>query len=367
MRPVTERFDRTIRGSHTIVSVARVLSTYQEGTNPVGVDIPIIAGDVEADATADIRATVELSTYAEWGSLLSVYGNELFVARGVRYGGGRTEVVSLGYYRINRNSQAGMPNGVIRITGADRMSSIVDGRLTAPVHFAASTLVGTAVAELVHDIYPAATIVWDDATHALPLGRAVTFEDDRYEALRDIAASFGKVAFFNYRGEFEISTPPVESDPVWTVNAGAGGVLLEASAEQSRDRVYNGIVVTGEGADTTMPVRAVVIDDNPSSPTYWYGRFGKVPRFFSSPMITTTEQAENAGAAMLRAHLGAPYVVSLRAVPNPALEPHDPVRTVYRDGRVELHVMQSVKIPLHVRGELTGTTRERTDIVLGVV
>ena len=136
------------------------------------------------------------------------------------------------------------------------------------------------------------------------------------------------------------------------------------SRRLTREGVYNGVVATGEGLDRETPVRAVVVDTDKTSPTYWYGPFGKVPRFFSSPLITTSGQAALAAATMLTKQLGLPYAVDLSLVPNPALEPYDPI-TVRYPGRSEVHVLDRLTIPLTADGPLTASTREQTNVLIG--
>src|SRR5690606_15104227 len=121
----------------------------------------------------------------------------------------------------------------------------------------------------------------------------------------------------------------------------------------------------GERADGPGPGRAVAVDPDPASPTYWHGRYGKVPRFYSSPFIATEEQAANAAREMLKRQLGFPYSVEFTSVPNPALKPFDPIRVILKDNSRELHVMQSVTIPLVADGVQTGTTREQTRVLIG--
>src|SRR5690606_40052531 len=99
--------------------------------------------------------------------------------------------------------------------------------------------------------------------------------------------------------------------------------------ELSRDGVYNAVVARGEGADTETPIQAVVVDDDPDSPTYWHGPFGQVPRFYASPLITDVAQAKSAAASLLKRSLGLPYSVSFGTIVNPALEPLDPIRITY--------------------------------------
>jgi len=131
--------------------------------------------------------------------------------------------------------------------------------------------------------------------------------------------------------------------------------------------VYNAVVVTGEGADEIEPVRAVAINAQESSPTFFGGPFGRIPRFYSSSFITTQSQAENAAINLLRKTLGAPYDVGLSAVPNPAVRPYDVIRVVYTDGTREVHIVDRASIPLDVETPVSIATRQSTVIHVGVL
>ncbi len=91
-----------------------------------------------------------------------------------------------------------------------------------------------------------------------------------------------------------------------------------------------------------------------------------MPRFYSSPFITTQAQAENAAVNLLRQSLGAPYDVGASAVPNPALKPYDAIRVVYNDGSREMHIVEKVTIPLTVDAALNIATRQSTIIHVGI-
>lgn len=372
MRPVSARFLQSLRGSHEFVARARVCAPGQSGTAPTGTLIPILSGDVTFDGNADIRGSLELETDGNgmWPrsktSLLAPYGNEVFVERGLQYGDGTSEYVSLGYYRINTPAQDTAPNGPIRLSCTDRMAGIVDGRVTAPKQYPSGTVVGTIVSALVTEIYPTATIEWDDATNTAQTGRVLILEEDRYAFLNDLITSYGKIWYWDYRGVLVIRTAPSSSTPVWDVDAGGNGVLVQASRTLTREGLYNAVVAVGEGMDTIAPARGVAYDDNPASPTYWGGSFGKVPRFYSSPFITTADQATAAAKEILRKTLGLPYNVNLTAVPNSALEPNDPVRVKYATTVAsETHVLETITIPLTATEPMTATTREQTLVTYG--
>ena len=373
MRPVSDAFLRTVRGSHQMVAEARIVAPGQTGVNPDGTTILILGGDVELQASRQVRSTLDLTTPGKgmWptaaSDLLAPYGNEVFVRRGVKYGNGVTEWVSLGYFRIDTPEQDQAPDGPISLLGQDRMAGIVDGRLSALRAFPASTTRGAMLSALVGEIYPWATIEWDDtAVRDAPIGRQIIVEEDRHAACDELVTGVGKRWWWDHRGVLVVRTPPAPTSPVWEVNHGAGGVLVELGRRLTREGVYNAVVATGEGADTTTPARAVVVDSDPLSPTYFYGPFGKVPRFFSSPLITSNSQAATAAASLLRQQLGLPYAVDLSVVPNPALEPDDPIRVRY-PGRSEVHVVDRLTIPLTASGALSASTREQTNVLIGGV
>lgn len=374
MRPVTAAFLRTVTQSHTMTARARVLETYQTGTAPAGTEIPILGGQVVTNGTAAVRGSLDLTTdgtemwpvYAD--ALLAPYGNELYVERGIEYGNGITEWCSLGYFRIETPSQGDPPDGPIRIVGKDRMQGVIDSRLVSPIQFGSGQTYGQVMTQLIGDVYPAATIEWDDSTDSDILGRSMIVEDKRYEFLDDLVAALGKIWYWDHRGILVVKDVPSPTEPVWEVSAGEGGVLVSMSRELTRDGVYNAVVASGESTDTDEPVRAVAVDDNPTSATYYHGRFGPVPMFYSSPFLLTSAQCAAAAAAMLRQNLGLPYNVDLTAVPNPALEPYDPVSIRYTDrAGAEVHVLESVTVPLLEQGALTATTREQALVLIGAL
>lgn len=371
MRPVTDAFLSTLRGSHVIAVRATILDSFQTGTQPSGVEVELTAGTVTLDSTAAVRGSADITVKGDgqWpvaaADLLAPYGNEVFLERGIAFGNGIVEYCSLGYFRLETPGQDLPPNGPIRVTAKDRMQAIIDARRLAPMQLLATQTNGDVVSQLVLEVYPDATIEWDDATDADLLGRNILVEDKRYEPLDDLITSLGKVWYWDHRGVLVIADPPDPTDPVWDVTAGAGGVLVSAKRELTRVGVYNAVVATGESADDTSPARGVAIDNDPSSPTYYYGRFGPVPRFYSSPLLLNDAMAAAAAETLLRQSLGLPYSVDFTSIPNPALEPLDPVRITYSNGgSPETHVIERLTIPLSEDGALTASTREQTTILV---
>lgn len=377
MIPVADRVLSGVRGSHRAAVRARVVPPGQSGADPDGVEVPILGGKVTLDATASVRGRLDLTTDGRgWhphpGEPLTPYGNEVFVERGLHVGGG-VEYVPLGYFRVYSVEQDDAPYGTLRVLARDRISALRDAKLVEPVQFKPAASIGSVFDRLVHEVLPDADVDFDYAASSDTLDRQIIAGGDdsdtgnnRFEFLADMVNSRGKILFFDYRGVLVVRTPPDPDEPVFTIDAGPGGVMVSGARGVARDGVYNGVVATGEGADSDEPIRAFAYDANPDSPTYWYGPFGKVPTFYSSPMITAPTHALTSARAILRRSLGLPYGIDFDTVPAAFLEPYDPLRVTYTDGQTGVHVLEKLTIPLTAASALSGTTKEQSTINIGV-
>jgi hypothetical protein len=333
---------------------ARVVPAGLNGVNPATVlaELPIVDGAVTLDSTASIRGVLDLTTTADWfpdtdADPVTPYGNELFIERGVVYGDGSREWVSQGYYRIDSVEQQTAPNGSVEITGSDRSAGIADARIPFPLTFTAGTTVADVIETLIVDVYLWAVFDLDPSLSTTVLASDQITTDDRAGFLANLVAAYGMVGFWDYRGVYSVHPAPSTDDPVATLASGRDGVLVSLSRSLNRTSgVYNGCVASGDViSEDIPPVSALVVDNDPTSPTYWYGPFGQVPQFFSSSFLTTPAQCDSAAASLLRTSTGLPYSVDFGLVPNPALDPLDQVLATY-PGRAESHVLLQLVIPL---------------------
>ena len=117
--------------------------------------------------------------------------------------------------------------------------------------------------------------------------------------------------------------------------------------------MYNYVLATGENTEEdTPPVSAYAADEDPTSPTYIYGSFGRVPTFYSSATLTTTNLAQGAANKLLRDSLKPNATADLSSVPNPCLEPGDILRVTYGNGDRDLLQVESFSLDL-VGGDFT--------------
>lgn len=385
MRPISAGALESLPGSHELAMRVRLVAPGQTGAAPQGIDfagqadddqpgtLQVLDGQSVFDATAEVWGESNGQVAVDgWDSRagrhpLQPYGNEIFVERGIAYGG-VAEYVPLGYFKLDTVGEQTAGSGVLDITALDRMRPVIEGKLTAPVQFTAATSVSTVFAALVGEIHPNGLIEFaDDDVASANIGRMVVVDSDRHGFLRSLATAHGQIMYYDHRGVLVVKPPPSITVPVWDVEAGEGGVLVSASRKIGREGVYNAVLVIGEGGDEKQPVRLLVVDSNPESPTHWGGPYGKVPYEYSTSLVTEWTQGNAAGRALLERLLGLPYYIDFSALPNPALEPFDPVRVRYATSAArEIHVIQQLSIPWTAQEPLTGSTRESSKVLISV-
>lgn len=367
MYPVSAGFAAAALKSHTAIFLAEVCDT--DGV--VLAELKVTGGNVSASESSAIRRTCSVTLVDPTGDLVPEVasdllhpsaGRELRLYRGISHSS--EELIPLGVFRMSRPKFSDYEGGLqIHITGYDRAKKIQRNRWTDPYTVEAGTNVATAVRSILLDRLDQPEpnlMVTTRTTPTTVFG--LERENDPWSDLTSLAAAIGAEVFFDAAGIAVMRpVPDANVDPeVLTFTEGASATLIGLERDLDEERTYNGVIVTGEGAGVASPVRAEAWDTNTQSPTYYLGDYGKVPYFFHSPLITTTEQAQDAADATLRRVLSSTELLSISAVPNPALEPGDVVR-VERD-RLHVsaaYVVSSLTIPLTPEEPMKVSTRQR--------
>jgi hypothetical protein len=293
--------------------------------------------------------------------LLAPYGNDLLVKRGVVYPDGTVELVSLGVFRIETIDVDDSNDGVkISLTGLDGSAKVLSARFEDPYEVAQGTLVTTAI----DTVMAGAGVIANAASQiasALTTPHLVAEEGgDRLQFVTELARSVGRRMYFDGDGIVRFPAIVTAGEPVLALAEGIGGVLVAAGRQWDRTGSYNRWIVTGENTGEVAPVRGVATDDNPTSPTYYYGPFGRVPTFFQSSFLTTDAQALDTANMMKANESGTTQRVRFGAYVNPTLEPGDIARiTRLRAGIDEDHVIESLTIPLTAQDAMSGATRAK--------
>ena len=367
MWPTTDEFRAALRSSHKISIRVDVLSdgAFMGRVYPID-------GSVSIDSRRTVRRTLSMTVVDEDGTLtpgqgaatglLTPYGIELAVYRGVEYPDGRTEVVPLGVFVLTEVAVSEDGGGErLSLQGSDRSIRISRNRFLDPYQIASGTPVESALATLLRNR-------WVDVQTDLPVTGAtvpkVVVEaqrgNDPWAAAVTIAEAFGYDLAFSPDGVARMQPipDPVEDDPVEVYRDGADAVVTTLTRTFDSGRSFNGVVVTSQGTGSNTPVRAIAWDENPNSITYRYGAFGEVPFFYESSLITTSAQASTTAAALLRKATGVSEAVSWGQIVNPAHDVLDVVRLQREDKNLDLVLLiDRLDIPLGPEGVMSAVAR----------
>lgn len=220
----------------------------------------------------------------------------------------------------------------VEIAGSDLSRKIARNSWDTTYTVQPGTGYDDAIAAMVQDRMPGVEMnvsSTEQVTPQLQFGQSSS--NDPWQDILQMAQSIGYEAFFDARGVFTLRAVP---DPdiapsQWEFEDIANPTITNLVRRVSDSDTYNKVIATGEGTGNTVPVQAIAIDDDPSSPTYYLGAYGTVTYRFTSPLILTPDQAQAAADAMLLQVKGATEAVEIDVIPMPAVEPGD-VITVTR-------------------------------------
>jgi hypothetical protein len=320
---VSERFLQALRGPHKLVTEATVTVP---GGDPV--DVRVKAGSISADSSSRVRRSGSMVVQggADVFALVSTPGAVFRVYHGIDFGS-TTELVPVFTGELSSPvQQVGV--GEVRVTLADLGERVSRCRFLAPFSPAGSTRRVDVIAAVVADAVPAATVV-DSSTDVGTVGGGKVWDENRWDVITDLALDGQSEAFFAADGSFRLrDAPSMTSSPVWTVNAGDGGVLISAARERPLDRLFNTVVVRPSATDGSQSwTQQVVSVEGPGSPLA-PDVIGTVPFFFASPSASTAEAARAAGLRILRRVVGLTESLAIECVANPALEINDVIRVI---------------------------------------
>lgn len=360
--PISAGFAAALKASNQIVT------TYAElwaGASLLRT-VDIVSGSVSVDAGAAFRRRVKLVLGDDDGTLIPTGfthdlapGRELRVFSGLMVSGVE-ERVPLGVFVISEPAVEDDGAQTVSVEGFDRARKVSRARFTSAYSISSGTNYATAIKNIISSRVSGLTYSFANTTRTTPqivLDRG----SDPWEAARKMASDIGMVLFFDQAGVCILKPEPnPATDPVaWEYVSGVQALLTKVSRSFTDEKTYNHPIVTGEGTLTT-PVFAEARDTDPSSPTYYLGPFGDVPFFYSSPLITTTAQAQDVADALLRKVKGLTEKFQFEAIGNPIHDGGDIVKITRPELSVDDYfVLDSFSIGLGPKGRLSGTVRER--------
>lgn len=239
----------------------------------------------------------------------------------------REEVFPLGVFNINDSEMQDSLDGLtLEISGADRSRKVSRNRWETTYVLYQGTNAGTAVRSIIADRLPGTQ--FNFASTEEIVGTLFLGEDSSNDPLQDAQDVTLGAGMELYWDRYGVCTWRPEPDPdidmpVWKFEDKVWPTILSATRRLSDANTYNRIVVLAEGSAVDVPVRGTAEDEDPASPTYVLGRFGRSTLIIRSDTALTGPQCYKAAQAALLRQKGATEEVELQVVPVYKLEQGD--------------------------------------------
>lgn len=354
MIPTSDLFKEASRYSTTMLSVVDI---YQ-GTDLVQAAVPLVGGKVKCDRDAKIRWTADVSlAYADWQKLdIDPTRAQFKIYRGIS-SIGKTEMVQLGTYRLDDFSRE--QRGEISLSGSGFETFVSSAKFLQPrtPPYGSGTI--ATVGQLVNEAIPGGTLVRAQNTTDKRITATAPWARERLDAVKALADSINAELYADNTGQFTLRDKPslTKQVPVAVFKSGPNGVLLSVKESTSSDNTYNAVSVSSTSSDASVaPFWAWAYDNNPTSPTYFYGPFGQRPRFYSSQFFTSNAQCLATAQQMLLEQLAPVTTMSFNSPVMCWLEAGDVVSVERQDGTMANYMLSSVSFGLNYSDTLSADT-----------
>lgn len=270
----------------------------------------LAGGTVSLDATAENIRTCSFSCLDPSGLLtptdpsggqLSPDGVEIQIFAGYLFEDAVT-LYSQGIFGVNETdvvTSIASPGPVLNVTGNDRSVRISRN----PFADAFAIADGTSVPQAILDIL-AQQAPWCTRTNIYPSTAVIAAQayqpgDDPWQAIQEIAASAGLLAFFDRDGILKVIVDPSANPtkPTALFIDGAASTITSVTRVTSNSPGYNGLIVTGQNlsSSSSAVISGSAFDSDPQSPQYYLGPYGEVP----APPVQVSTVSDNASAAAM--------------------------------------------------------------------
>lgn len=354
MRPISKRFQTALRQSHVMRTK---IDVYQAG-HLVYEDLPISEGNVTLDDTA-IRTSGNITLHLENVHPIEQHrllfpGNTYTVERGIVFPDGSEELIRLGTLLLVDTRVDDSGGGYnIRIEAKDFAHEVSRNKLPTATVVPAGTNTVEAISSLLYDFAP--WVIQEFVASNQTCSKLVLTEGaDIWAACLKLANTIGFELFFDPYGICKLQPSIIDlANPCEIYRDDADSVFMYINLGYSEGAALSQLTVTGESTDNAAPLAYTAIDNDPGSPTYVEGQFGRRSRTIVSSQVANTEQAAAYAEKELSKAKGIPVNLQLLNIVNPALELGDVIR-IERDkfNQMSLDIIDKITIPLvPIRGQ----------------
>jgi hypothetical protein len=324
------------------------------GSTLLQANLPIQGGSVEATLGTRAGRRATFATTREHLPVVSPLGARVLIRTGIP----TLEMVPVFEGRIDAVPDDHTGNVQVECVG--RGQDVQDARFEAPHAIAP----GSSLLVALTNLLLGGTYLGSVEVVGLiqdKLSSVLVYEEDRGLACDDIARTLQVIWSEGRAGQFRIFNNPfaalIQPPAAVILHDGTGGTIVTIDRTTSRTLLHNSVTVVVERTDGSAPIRVTARDNDPASPTFWSGPFGR-----QNVIVKTQAPLNEVDAASLAGRLLAQSLALTRSwtitLPHyPLLDPGD-VIIVWWNNEVTAQVIESVTYPLAAGQPTHLSTRE---------
>lgn len=266
--------------------------------------LPVTGGNTDESLGDNIRSSFSAEIVDQDGIMpqssedpLWPGGVHVRLRSGPRFGDGTSEMKRRGEYRLT--SIRGTGNGRISISGKD-LGYTLATPLVQPYVIEGGIEMAEVITGIALKKNPGLRIL-STTTGFLSNAGVVDTDMNPLDEMVKLGAHSSIEVFFNLDGQLQLSPMPEGfGAPVWDFSEGENATFWDPEREINTEDVPSAVIVEATHSGLASPLRVIVYDNNPKSPTYYSGDYGSVVHKISSEKISTREQALKLGYQYLQ-------------------------------------------------------------------
>jgi hypothetical protein len=360
-------YRQSLKTSHTALTRALVFQPTESNSYEYQQTLAVSGGNLTIDGRRNIWRQGSLTLAPASGFDLSVFDTvnarcRIKIQRGIRFIDGTTEWVTIATLAVQSATRT-LGDGTLQVSAYDPSSCIDDYTLITPYAPIGTNQQPLTTVEAIKDLVDIA--LWETADWYIDAGidetvkppSGTVFTGSRWDAINNLAKGLSAVVYVDAEGAWHLHKIQTgDWKACETIATGVDGVIVDGTSAQDRRDIYNAVPLRWEGPNIGGMV--FMVDNDPASPTYWNGPFGRKPASEQRVDTVTTEaQAVEAAKALLAQYKGFTASVNFTSLHNPLLEPNDVVEVIVPDYKLhQLHVIDSINYNL-TQGAMGVTTR----------
>lgn len=350
-----------------------------QGSHQMSLKVSVLRGNTVVADSIDIESGAVSATYATQGGraasltvarnvidqgLLNPLSDQVYIQTGI------PGLITVPIFTGRVDTHNVSADGLVEVPLISRGDELIRAAFETPWAAIDNNQARAEIKRIVQSIDATWSVDISNAREST-IGRGLVWEDDPGQALDDLARGASLIWQPNRTGGFQVFTNPYITGSAGAVanvtfKDGEGGTVVDVQEAKSRDGIFNSVTVVAEKYGNQAPIRVTVRDNNPTSPTYWGGVFGKQNLVVKSQLPIDVGAATLLAIRILNQSLALQRTWTITTPHMPLLDPGD-IFALWYENEVTAQVAENIEYTVNPEDPTVITSRELRTITAEIL